>query len=116
MCAALACAALLAVPGTSAARTVYDGTWSVTATATAGRCGSFFRFPLAVINGRVVSSGVAGVSGRVTPAGAVSVSVRQGNGVVFGAGHLGRSWGAGRWTARSASGRCAGRWQAQRSW
>ena len=114
ICAALACATLLALPATGAARTAYDGYWSVTATSTAGSCGSFFRFPLAVINGRVVSSGVAGVSGRVTQGGAVSVSVRQGNGMVFGAGRLGRSWGTGRWTSRSASGRCAGSWQAQR--
>src|SRR6266536_5671262 len=60
-------------------RTMFDGTWSLSANTTAGSCGSY-GFRVNVIHGRVVSPGVAGISGRVTPAGTVSVTVRQGTG------------------------------------
>jgi hypothetical protein len=92
---------------------VFDGTWNLTASTAAGSCGSY-GFRVNVVNGRVVSPGISGVSGRVTPAGNVSVTVRRANGVVSGAGRLSARSGAGRWTGRSASGRCAGYWQAQR--
>ncbi len=94
-------------------RTRFDGTWSLSANTLAGSCGSY-GIRVNVINGRVVSPGVSGVSGRVTPAGNVSVTVRQSSGMVSGTGHLSARWGTGRWTARSASGRCVGHWQAQR--
>ena len=94
-------------------RTMFDGTWNLSATTTAGSCSSY-GFRVSVINGRVVSPGVGGVSGRVTPAGNVSVTVRQSSGVVSGAGRLSSRSGTGRWTARSASGRCVGYWQASR--
>ena len=94
-------------------RTMFDGTWNLSATTTAGSCGSY-GFRVSVINGRVVSPGVGGVSGRVTPAGNVSVTVRQSSGVVSGAGRLSARSGTGRWTARSASGGCVGYWQASR--
>ncbi len=94
------------------ARTRFDGTWSLSANTTAGSCGSY-GFRVNVINGRVVSPSVAGVSGRVTPAGSVSVTVRQRNGIVSGTGRLSARWGTGRWTARSPSGRCVGYWQAR---
>ena len=94
-------------------RTMFDGAWSLSANTTAGSCGSY-GFRVSVINGRVVSPGVGGVSGRVTSAGGVSVTVRQGNGIVSGAGRLSTRSGTGRWTARSSSGRCVGYWQAQR--
>jgi hypothetical protein len=94
-------------------RAMFDGTWNLSASTTAGSCGSY-GFRVNVTNGRVVSPGVGGVSGRVTPAGNVSVTVRQSSGVVSGAGRLGARSGSGRWTARSQSGRCVGYWQAQR--
>jgi hypothetical protein len=94
-------------------RTMFDGTWSLSANTISGSCSSY-GFRLNVINGRVVSPGVAGVSGRVTPAGSVSVTVRQGNGIVSGAGRLSARSGTGRWTGRSPSGRCVGYWQARR--
>jgi hypothetical protein len=94
-------------------RTSFDGTWNLSANTTAGSCGSY-GFRVAVINGRVVSAGVGGVSGRVTPGGNVSVTVRQSSGVVSGTGHLGARSGTGRWTARSTSGRCVGYWHAHR--
>jgi hypothetical protein len=94
-------------------RTMFDGTWNLSANTTAGSCGSY-GFRVAVINGRVVSPGVGGVSGRVTPSGNVSVTVRQSSGIVSGAGRLSARSGTGRWTARGAAGRCIGYWQAQR--
>src|SRR5262249_52988867 len=69
-------------------RTMFDGTWSLTANTVAGSCGSY-GLRVNVSNGRVVSPGVPGVSGRVTPAGNVSVTVRQSIGTVSGAGRLG---------------------------
>src|SRR5262245_9486371 len=100
--------------GMLAARTRFDGTWNVTANALAGSCGTYFGFRVNVINGRIVAPGVGGVSGRVTPAGAVSVTVRQTSGVLVGTGRLNASFGSGRWTARYATGRCYGYWQARR--
>ncbi|SRR6266536_2332608 len=94
-------------------RTMFDGTWNLSASTRAGSCGSY-GFRVNVINGRVMSPGVAGVSGRVTPAGNVSVTVRQGSGIVSGVGRLGARSGTGRWTGSSQSGRCVGYWQAQR--
>ena len=94
-------------------RTRFDGTWNLSANTTAGSCSSY-GFRVNVSNGRVVSPGVAGISGRVTPAGNVSVTVRQSSGTVSGIGHLGARSGTGRWTGRSQSGRCVGYWQAQR--
>ena len=94
-------------------RAKFDGTWNLSANTTAGSCGSY-GFRVSVIHGRVVSPGVGGVSGRVTRAGSVSVTVHQSSGTVSGTGRLyGRS-GTGRWVARSPSGRCVGYWQAQR--
>ncbi len=46
-------------------RTMFDGTWNLSANSVAGSCGSY-GFRVNVINGRVVSPGVGGVSGRVT--------------------------------------------------
>jgi hypothetical protein len=94
-------------------RTMFDGTWSLSANTVAGSCSSY-GFRVNVINGRVVSPGMAGVSGRVTAAGNVSVTVRQSSGTVSGTGRLWARSGTGRWTARSPSGRCVGYWQAQR--
>jgi len=91
----------------------FDGTWNLSANTTAGSCG-FYGFRVSVVHGRVVSPGVGGVSGRVTPAGNVAVTVHQSSGTVSGTGRLyGRS-GTGRWVAHSSSGRCVGYWQAQR--
>ena len=91
----------------------FDGTWNLSATTTAGSCGTY-GLRVSVVHGRVVSPGVSGVSGRVTPNGNVSVTVRQSSGVVSGAGRLSRGSGSGRWTARSTTGRCIGFWQASR--
>jgi hypothetical protein len=96
-----------------APRTRFDGTWSLSANTIAGSCGSY-GFRVSVVKGRVVSPGVPGVSGRVTPAGNVAVTVRQSSGTVSGAGRLSARSGTGRWVARSPSGRCVGYWQAQR--
>src|SRR5262249_61293647 len=72
---------------------VFDGTWNLTASTAAGSCGSY-GFRVNVVNGRVVSPGISGVSGRVTPARNVSETARRGN------------WGAA-W-ARRPSGRAGG--------
>src|SRR5262245_27530334 len=43
-------------------RTTFDGTWNLSANSTGGSCGSY-GFRVNVINGRVVSPGVAGYRG-----------------------------------------------------
>jgi hypothetical protein len=98
----------------SRAAMIFDGGWSVTATTRAGNCDRSFRFQLMVIDGRVLSGDVAGVSGRVTSGGGVTVRVHRGEGTVSGTGRLDAISGAGRWTAQSASGHCLGEWQARR--
>ena len=117
---ALALAFLLAVgvlftSTSEAARSSFDGTWSVTATTTSGSCDPSFRFPIQVEGGRVVSRDISGVSGRVSPRGIVQVTVNQGDRSVYGSGRLSRNVGAGRWVARAPSGGCTGVWQAQRT-
>lgn len=97
-----------------AARANFDGTWRVSATTQTGSCDPFLRFPIEVSGGRVFSRDFAGVSGRVTPSGAVRVSVVQGDRSVTGTGRLSGNTGGGRWVARTSTGGCTGVWQAQR--
>ena len=108
------CLAFLALLTPIAAKTTFDGRWSVTATTTQGSCDRSVRYGIVIIDGQVLSGDVSGVSGRVTPSGSVTVTVRRKGGTVSGTGRLGASSGGGRWTAQASSGRCAGEWQAQR--
>ena len=115
--ALIACAAVLVgdTSASAARRQSFDGTWSVTAVTRSGNCDSSFRFPISVVGGRVVSQDFAGVSGRVTPAGGVSVTVVQGDRYVRGTGRLSGNSGGGSWTARASTGGCTGVWQAVRT-
>jgi hypothetical protein len=98
------------------ARTVFDGGWSVVIAGQSGACaGSSYRFGIQIINGIIrYGGGDAQFSGRVSPNGAVSVSVRAGDQVAVGGGRLGRNTGAGSWRGSSGQGACAGNWSAQR--
>ena len=115
--ALIACAGLLLADTSASAarRQSFDGRWSVTATSQSGPCDPSFRFPISVIGGRVVSQDISGVSGQVTPRGAVTVTVVQGDRYVRGTGRLAGNSGGGRWAARSSSGACTGVWQAVRT-
>lgn len=98
------------------ARTPYDGAWSVVIMTRAGACEPSFRYGVDISNGAVINSGgaVATVEGRVTPRGAVKVTVRSGDEWAVGSGRLGRYSGGGKWRGQGSSGNCAGTWSAAR--
>jgi hypothetical protein len=115
ICVLLAsCLAFLVLQTPIAAKTIFDGPWSMAATTTQGSCDRSVRYRIIIIDGQVLSGDVNGVSGRVTPSGSVTVTVRRRESTVSGTGRLGASSGSGRWTAQSPSGRCLGEWQAER--
>jgi hypothetical protein len=58
--------------------------------------------------------GLVRANGRVTPKGAVRVTVAAGDKVAWGSGRLTRTYCGGRWSGRSGSDRCSGVWSAQR--
>jgi BA14K-like protein len=97
--------------------TAYDGPWSVLITTSGGDCQSSIRYGVNISNGQIVNpaGGMVNVAGRVTPRGAVSVTVSAGNQWAVGSGRLGRLTGGGVWRGQGSSGICDGTWTAQRS-
>ncbi len=110
---ALAC---IAFAGPAVAASAYDGNWSVVIATTGGACDPTLRYPIAITNGMVGNAGdsAATVQGRVTPRGAVRVSVQSGNEWANGSGHLGMSRGSGVWRGQGSAGACEGTWVAMR--
>jgi len=110
---ALAC---VAAAGPAFAAGAYDGNWSVMIATTGGACDPSLRYPVAITNGMVVDGGqgAATVQGRVTPRGAVRVSVQSGNQWANGSGHLGANRGSGVWRGQGSAGACQGTWVAMR--
>lgn len=96
----------------------FDGNWSVLIITEKGTCDRGYRYNVKVANGQVRYQGdTAGVnlSGTVTPAGLVKVSIRVGDQGADGAGKLSTDTGAGTWKGAGANGTtCAGRWEAER--
>lgn len=92
----------------------YDGYWNVLIVTQAGPCDQTYSFPFQISGGRITSSGVADVTGRVGRGGGVAVRVSAGGSVATGSGRLGAGSGAGRWIGRGSAGVCSGRWQATR--
>lgn len=111
---ALAGAGLTAA--SAAARTPYDGLWSVLIITERGACDRAYRYPVRIINGRVTYAGEAAfnIFGRVRANGAVSVTVSRGDSRASGSGRLTRSFGRGAWRGASSTGVCVGVWQAER--
>ena len=117
-----ACAVVFAAIGTASptlARSSfsYDGDWSVVIESRGGACGEqTLRYPVAISHGIVTNAGQsqAAVSGRVTPAGTVAVTVQSGGASASGTGRLGATSGAGVWRGQSSNGSCVGTWQAER--
>jgi hypothetical protein len=90
----------------------FDGEWSVAIYSSYGNCGSY-RAAVRIAGGRVEGgNGDYSVSGRVTPSGAVAVTVSGSQGSASGYGRLSRYSGGGRW--RTSSGECGGSWSASR--
>jgi hypothetical protein len=94
----------------------FDGNWSVLVITEKGDCDTAYRYAVGVAVGQIRYIGDAGVnmSGTVTPAGAVKVSIRLGDKGANGTGHLSASTGAGRWQGAGSGTSCAGRWEAER--
>jgi hypothetical protein len=106
----------IAVASPTFARTVFDGDWTVLIVTHGGACDPAYRYGVQITNGTVVNDGssAAAVQGRVTPAGAVKVTVRLGNQSADGSGRLSSNRGGGVWQGRSMSGSCSGTWEAER--
>jgi hypothetical protein len=101
----------------AAARSPFDGLWSVLIVTEQGDCDRGYRYPVAIVNGAVQHAPNEGdqsfvIAGRVATGGSVRVSVRRGEQYAEGSGRLTPSTGEGRW--RSPSGGCSGYWQAER--
>jgi hypothetical protein len=98
------------------ARTPYDGSWSVSIVTESGDCDRGYRYPVAIVDGRVMHADQGDqsfvISGQVNRKGAVSVSVRRGEQSAEGTGRLSLSDGQGQW--RSPSSNCYGYWTAER--
>jgi hypothetical protein len=111
---ALGVAALM--PAQAAARTNFDGNWSVLIVTRSGPCDQAYRYGLSIRDGRVFYEGSAAVNvaGQVTPSGAVNVRVWAGSQSANGAGRLSRDYGGGQWRGVSSSATCSGTWSAER--
>lgn len=92
----------------------YDGYWNVLIITDGGTCDRTYSFPVQIAAGRVLSGGMAEVTGRVGRSGGVSVRVSSGGSYANGSGRLGSAFGSGRWSGRGTAGFCSGRWQARR--
>ena len=115
---ALACV-VTSVSAPSAIAAPFDGDWSVVVQ-TRDHCGTS-RWPLAIVGGQIylpvavfVGGYPAGLGGRVSPSGRVTINVVAGPRVASGTGQLGTRRGGGRWAGRGPSGTCAGVWTATR--
>jgi hypothetical protein len=106
----------VAVAGKAFARAAFDGDWSVLIVTHGGACDPAYRYGVQIANGTVISDGssAAAVQGRVTPTGAVRVTVRSGTQWADGFGRLSRNRGRGAWSGQGASGTCSGTWEAER--
>ena len=105
------------LPGSAkTTRTGFDGEWSVLIITDAGACDRAYRYGLRIAGGQLYYDGGMGValSGRVDLKGNIGVRLQFGDAVARGSGRLTRSAGSGRWQGASPSGRCSGRWQAER--
>jgi hypothetical protein len=111
---ALTAAAILASAVPAAAKSNYDGQWSVLIVTQKGTCDRAYRYPVKIDNGAVGYAGDASftVSGKVGPTGTVTVMVARGSQSAKGTGRLSSTDGAGMWTA--GSGDCSGTWTAER--
>ena len=106
----------IAVASPTFARTVFDGDWDRAYRDPRRSLDPAYRYGVQITNGTVVNDGssAAAVQGRVTPAGAVKVTVRLGNQSADGSGRLSSNRGGGVWQGRSMSGSCSGTWEAER--
>lgn len=111
--ALLAASASLAISAAStAAAPRYDGMWSVSIVTEKGDCDRGYRYPIRIANGMLTNGGSDPftISGRVSPSGAVTVTVSHGDKSATGSGRLAGNSGEGFWKG----GTCSGSWTAER--
>jgi hypothetical protein len=103
-------------PGPAAARTAFDGRWSVMIQTESGECDRAYRYGVDIVNGTVSYAGDSSfvINGRVTPNGKLRVRLSRGQQRAEGTGHLSQTDGTGVWRGVSGSGVCTGRWFAER--
>ncbi|HEX5212141.1 MAG TPA: hypothetical protein VFW22_10460 [Pseudolabrys sp.] len=103
----------LGAPAAKAA--VRDGIWSVLIITEKGECDRGYRYEVKVANGHISSNvdSAINLAGTVTPDGATKVSIKAGDKGASGTGRLSGRSGAGVWHGFSATGACAGRWEAE---
>lgn len=103
-------------PAPAAARTGYDGHWSVLIVTNSGSCDRAYRYGVAIRNGRVIYEGSAAVNldGRVSGNGRVNVRVWAGSQSASGSGRLSSNYGSGTWRGSGSASSCAGSWTAER--
>ena len=109
-------AATPASPAPARDQAVFNGTWSVLIITESGPCDRAYRYPLRVSNGKVSYAGQAdfNVTGRVSPNGAVDVTVSRGDQSASGSGRLAGNSGSGNWQGGGSSRGCAGTWTAEK--
>src|ERR1041385_4328593 len=97
-------------PEPAAARTPYDGNWSVLIVTNTGPCDRAYRYGLRIDDGSVIYEGSApvNVAGRVNRNGVVNVRVWAGSQGASGSGRLSRTAGGGQWRGTGSMGTCAG--------
>ena len=114
ICCLVAGCTTIAAP--AVARSAFDGDWSVVITTSGGGCPSGLRYGVQIVNGAVSNpaSGEAQVRGRVSPKGAVTVTVQAGGQWARGSGRLNLARGGGVWRGQGTAGFCQGTWVAER--
>jgi hypothetical protein len=112
----IAATALALAPLPAAARTAFDGQWSVLIVTNTGPCDRAYRYGLAIQDGAVIYQGSAAVNvaGRVANNGLVRVRVWSGQQGASGSGRLSRRDGNGTWQGTGSMGTCSGVWTAER--
>jgi hypothetical protein len=110
--ACIVASALVAAAASNAGTPRYDGLWSVSIITEKGDCDRGYRYPIRIAHGMLANGGSDpfAISGRVTPSGAITVTVSHGEQSATGSGRLAGSSGAGSWHG----GACSGTWTAER--
>lgn len=115
--AAAGLAAAIALAGAAHAATAHDGTWKVTIITQSGDCDPAYSYPVRVSGGKVsyAGDGSFDISGSVADTGAVSVAIARGEQRAEANGKLAGNAGSGKWSGKSATTTCTGRWEAIRA-
>jgi hypothetical protein len=114
--ASLSLASAIALVPSAQAQNKFDGTWSVVVVTNTGPCEPSYRGQVQVVNSLVYAagSGQGNFSGRVSPSGAVTVTLSVGSIYGVATGKLLVSSGSGSFRAQLNNERCAGSWNARR--